>query len=84
MTIESDEIDVNGTPLCSVIADGQWSKRSYKFKYNALSGTVQQYFIICLVIFFVNSFYVAQWECSQMWYMVHQKSYVLAKIKVRS
>ncbi|KAL4120167.1 hypothetical protein QTP88_012897 [Uroleucon formosanum] len=24
--------------MCTVVADGQWSKRSYKTKYDALSG----------------------------------------------
>lgn len=25
-------LDVDGTPMCTVVADGQWSKRSYKTK----------------------------------------------------
>lgn len=40
MALENGEVDVDGIPMCTVIADGQWSKRSYKSKYNALSGTV--------------------------------------------
>lgn len=40
LAIESGEIDIDGTPMCAVVADGQWSKRSYKTKYNALSGVV--------------------------------------------
>ncbi|XP_060861794.1 uncharacterized protein LOC132938802, partial [Metopolophium dirhodum] len=39
MALENGEVDVDGIPMCTVIADGQWSKRSYKSKYNALSGT---------------------------------------------
>lgn len=35
------EIDKNGYPLISVIADGAWSKRSYKTDYSALSGVVR-------------------------------------------
>lgn len=31
-------IDENGTPLVTVVADGCWSKRSYRTNYNALSG----------------------------------------------
>lgn len=45
LAIESGEIDIDGTPMCAVVADGQWSKRSYKTKYNALSGVVN-YFLI--------------------------------------
>jgi hypothetical protein len=26
--------------MCTVVADGQWEKRSYKTKYDALSGAV--------------------------------------------
>ena len=31
-------IDDNGTPLVPVVADGCWSKRSYRNNYSALSG----------------------------------------------
>jgi len=40
IALEEGNIDEDGTPVCTVIADGQWSKRSYKTKYNALSGAV--------------------------------------------
>lgn len=30
----------DGNALCTVVADGQWGKRSYKSKYDALSGVV--------------------------------------------
>jgi hypothetical protein len=33
-------VDEDGTPLCTVIADGQWCKRSYKTKYDSYSGVV--------------------------------------------
>lgn len=42
IAIENNEIDSNGRPMISVIADGAWSKRSYKTKYNALSGVVSK------------------------------------------
>jgi hypothetical protein len=32
--------DIDGVPMITVVADGQWSKRSYKTKYDALSGVV--------------------------------------------
>ncbi|XP_050532483.1 uncharacterized protein LOC126900652 [Daktulosphaira vitifoliae] len=38
LAFELGDVDVDGTPMCPVIADGQWSKRSYKTKYDALSG----------------------------------------------
>jgi hypothetical protein len=41
LAIEAGDIDTDGVPLCPVIADGQWGKRSYKTKYNALSGAVR-------------------------------------------
>lgn len=34
------EVDKNGVPLITVIADGAWSKRSYSVNYNARSGVV--------------------------------------------
>lgn len=40
LAIESGNIDDDGVPMCTVIADGQWSKRSYKTKFNAFSGAV--------------------------------------------
>jgi hypothetical protein len=36
--IECGDIDENGTPVIAVIADGAWSKRSYRTNYNAASG----------------------------------------------
>ncbi|CAH1721716.1 unnamed protein product [Aphis gossypii] len=38
LAIKAGTLDVDGTPMCTVVADGQWSKRSYKTKYDALSG----------------------------------------------
>lgn len=40
LALEANDIDIDGTPMCPVIADGQWSKRSYRTKYDALSGAV--------------------------------------------
>jgi len=39
-------VNENGVPLITVIADGAWSKRSYKSGYNALSGVVGILFYI--------------------------------------
>lgn len=47
LAIECGNVDKNGVPMCTVIADGQWSKRSYKTKYNAFSGAVRLHFL-CL------------------------------------
>lgn len=38
IAIENGDVDEQGRPLITVIADGAWSKRSYKNNYNALSG----------------------------------------------
>ena len=38
--ISTGSIDANGVPLITVVADGAWSKRSYKNKYDAHSGCV--------------------------------------------
>jgi len=45
IAIENNEIDTNGRPMITVIADGAWSKRSHKTKYNAFSGVVSKQFI---------------------------------------
>jgi len=41
LAIEAGSVDIDGIPMCTVVADGQWSKRSYKTKYDALSGVVR-------------------------------------------
>lgn len=41
IAINNGNIDENGIPLCTVVADGQWSKRSCKTKYNSISGAVR-------------------------------------------
>ncbi|XP_050540727.1 uncharacterized protein LOC126905245 [Daktulosphaira vitifoliae] len=38
LAFESGDVDIDGTPVITVVTDGQWSKRSYKTKYDALSG----------------------------------------------
>lgn len=38
--IESGDIDSDCIPFITVVADGQWSKRSYSTKYDAFSGVV--------------------------------------------
>lgn len=51
LALESGDVDDDGVPFCTVVADGQWSKRSYKTKYDALSGVVN--YIIeqnCIII----------------------------------
>lgn len=41
LALESGSIDNDRIPMCTVVADGQWSKRSYKTNYDALSGVVR-------------------------------------------
>jgi len=40
LAIQAGDIDEDGVPFCTVVSDGQRSKRSYKTKYDALSGVV--------------------------------------------
>lgn len=40
LAIEENNVNEDGIPLVTVVADGTWSKRSYKSNYNALSGAV--------------------------------------------
>lgn len=41
LAIKEGEVNDDGVALISVIADGAWSKRSYRSNYNALSGVVR-------------------------------------------
>lgn len=43
LAIKCGDIDLDGIPMCTIVADGQWSKRSYKTKYDALSGVVNDF-----------------------------------------
>lgn len=47
LAIDINNVDTDGTPMCTV--DGQWSKRSWRTKYNAFSGAVIYFFIIILL-----------------------------------
>lgn len=38
LALLNDEVDAEGCPLISVVADGSWAKRSYKTGYSSLSG----------------------------------------------
>jgi len=40
LAIAAGEIDIDGTPLVTVVADGSWCKRSYNTMYNSPSGMV--------------------------------------------
>jgi len=40
LAIQAGSVDNNGIPLITVVADAQWSKSSYKTKYDAFSGVV--------------------------------------------
>ena len=40
IAIEKSRVDANGISYITVVADGAWSKRSYKVNYNAPSGVV--------------------------------------------
>lgn len=51
LAISAGEIDTDGTPIISVVADGSWCKRSYRTTYNSLSGAVC---IILLKLHFIS------------------------------
>lgn len=42
LAIQSGSVYSDGIPLITVVADAQWSKRSYRTKYDAFSGVVRQ------------------------------------------
>jgi len=44
LALEAGDIDEVGTPMCPVIADGQWSKR--KTKYDAFSRAASKIILI--------------------------------------
>lgn len=54
LALEAGEVDNDGFPMCTVVADGQWSKRSYKTKYDALSGVVRNMYIQIYSTYFIN------------------------------
>jgi len=41
LAIEAGTVGVDRIPMFTVVADGQWFKRSYKTKYDALYGMVR-------------------------------------------
>ena len=42
LAIKNGEVDKDGVPVLTVMADGAWAKRSYKAKYDSLSGVVSR------------------------------------------
>lgn len=47
IALNCGDVDIDSTSMCTIVADGQWSKRSYKTKYDASSGVVSYFnFII--------------------------------------
>lgn len=42
LAVANGEVSEDGVPMITVVADGAWSKRSYKKNYNALSGVVSE------------------------------------------
>jgi len=49
---ENGDVNKDGIPMITVVADGAWSKRSYRSNYNALSGVVS----VLSFIFTTNKF----------------------------
>ncbi|XP_025424079.1 uncharacterized protein LOC112693296 [Sipha flava] len=42
LAVANGDVREDGVPMITVIADGTWSKRSYKSNYNVLSGVVRR------------------------------------------
>lgn len=40
IAVQRGEMEPDGTPLLTVVADGSWAKRSYRTNYSSLSGVV--------------------------------------------
>lgn len=51
LALEDNSVTDDGIPLITVVADGTWSKRSYKTNYNALSCAVSIHFQIIFTCF---------------------------------
>lgn len=54
IALNSGNVDIEGVPVCTVVADGQWSKRSNKTKFNDFSGAV----CIYIIFWFFNIFLI--------------------------
>jgi len=78
LALEKGEVDHLGRPTITVVADGAWSKRSYKTKYNALSGVVSTYkqlfnsYFFVIHVLFISGFY---YRCE------NEKSFILWREK---
>lgn len=63
IAIQNKNVDVCGGPMCKIIAYSQWSKRSYKLKYNSFSGAVRNVNISNL--FLINCWINKTWNLFQ-------------------
>lgn len=46
LAVEAGDVDSEGYPLITVVADGSWAKRSYRSNYSSLSGAVSIFNIL--------------------------------------
>lgn len=51
LAVERGDVDKDGTPLITVVADGSWCKRSYRTNYSSLSGVVSLFLHILLTCY---------------------------------
>ncbi|KAJ8875507.1 hypothetical protein PR048_023402 [Dryococelus australis] len=49
IAIRDGNVDSDGVPICTVVVDGAWCKRSYKTNYDALSGVKSVLFYLCIM-----------------------------------
>lgn len=52
LAVENGDINIDGIPMITVVADGAWSKRSYKRNYNAASG------VVSIIIYYKTFLYI--------------------------
>jgi hypothetical protein len=71
LAIKRGDVDENGVPLLTVVADGSWAKRSYKCNYSSLS--VFLFLILWFFIGFYNRFCLLVYETSSVCFVHWRK-----------
>lgn len=46
----NNNVDTDGVPLCTVVTDGMWGKRSYGTNYSSKSGWVSYYMVLIMLL----------------------------------
>lgn len=59
-------VDKNGIPMCTVVADEVWSKRSYKTMYDTMSDVISTYIYIYIKIVHLKSNFLKNININQV------------------